>query len=120
MRPVAFLFDEHVTRTFEEPLRRRVPGVGLYRVGHEPAPPVQASDPENLLWCEEHHAILVTMDHATLPTHFGDHLAAGHRCWGLLVLNPQSAFASCLDDLVTVAGASVAEDWLDTLRYLPL
>ncbi|MBI4517711.1 MAG: DUF5615 family PIN-like protein [Deltaproteobacteria bacterium] len=119
MRPVALLFDEHLENALQLGLRRRAPATDILRVGSYAAPACGSSDPELLLWCEQEHRMLVSLDRRTLPGHFADHLAAGHQCWGVLLLRRGLSTGLALEQLELIVGASQAEDWLDRLTYLP-
>lgn len=119
MRPVRFLFDENVARRIQSAIRRRAPSTECYRVGRRGAPGTGCPDPDLLLWCEAEKALLVTFDKTTLPGHVARHHEAGHRSWGVFVVRRRSSQRLLLDDLLTVAGASSAEDWMDAFEYVP-
>lgn len=119
MRPIQLLFDENVSGVLEQALRRCSPATRIFRVGHEPAPPIGTSDVELLRWAEKNRCLLIPHDHATFPDHFAAHLAAGRRCWGLAIVDPGASLGTCIEDLRISLGASSAEDWIDRIEYLP-
>ncbi|MBI3894015.1 MAG: DUF5615 family PIN-like protein [Candidatus Wallbacteria bacterium] len=119
MRPVRLLFDIHVGRKLERPLRRDFPNTELSRLGKPHTPPCTATDPEILLWCEQNQTLFVSGDRKTMPRHHADHLQAGHHSWGVFVLRRQASLKGTIDDMLAVLGASDAEDWIDFIDYLP-
>lgn len=55
-----------------------------------------------------------------MPTHFQNHLAAGRRVPGILILKRQANFGEMIDDLILIWEASLPGEYQDQIRYLPL
>jgi hypothetical protein len=63
--------------------------------------------------------ILVTHDKRTMPLHFADFIKGAHSP-GVLVV-PQSLSVSMVaDDLLLVASATQAVEWVNRIAYLPI
>jgi hypothetical protein len=114
------LLDEHVDRAIAIGLRRRVPGLVVWRVGDPDAPPRRAQDPELLTWCETHGFILVTNNRATMPIHLANHFAAGQHVPGIFMLDPDLSIGETIEELLDAAYASLEDEYRDQIRYLPL
>ena len=120
MSRVAYLFDEHIDPRLLTALRRRLPTVDGRRVGEPQAPRRGTPDDELLEFCEAGRRILITQDRASLSAHIRNHLSAGRTLWGVFVLPHRPAFGPTLDDLVLVAEATEAEEWIGQIWYLPI
>lgn len=118
---LGFLLDEHVPPELGDAIQRDLPEVQVYLVGRGDAPPRGTPDPGLLAWIEERGCYLVTHDHASLPVHLADHLAAGRHVPGVVVL-PQRllVWRGLLDDLTLIALAGTPDRLSDRLTYLPL
>ena len=89
------------------------------RVGDPVAPILGASDAEVLIWCEAAGRILISGDRRTLPEHLAHHWDANRHCPGLFLLRPGRSIRAVVDFLSLVASASEAQEWRDTLTYIP-
>lgn len=120
MSRVRFLIDESVRLSVVAALRRIEPLIDVARVGQSEVPGFGTSDADLLCFCEETHRLLVSSDRGTLPDHVADHLAAGRHMWGVLLIVTGCTYRELLDELLVIWSASEAEEWQDTLHYLPL
>ena len=75
---------------------------------------------ELLAFCEREKRLLVSLDRATMPDHVAAHVAAGRSTWGVLFVTRRCSFRQLLDDLVLVWSATEAEEWRNSIHYLPL
>lgn len=64
--------------------------------------------------------MLVSHDYHTMPSHFAEFLASGHRSLGVLLLHQQLPIARAIEALLLIWDASEPEEWRDQLTYLPL
>jgi len=48
------------------------------------------------------------------------HLAAGRRTWGVLLVTRRCSFRQLLDDLILIWSVTEAEEWHNSMHYLPL
>lgn len=115
-----YLLDEHIAPAYRAQLLRAAPELEVWIVGDPGAPPRGTFDPEILIWCEEHHFVLVTNNRKSMPRHLADHLALGRHIPGILVINPALTMGELLDELVLIAGASDENEYHDLILYLPL
>jgi Domain of unknown function (DUF5615) len=120
MSRVRFLIDESVRLSVVAALRRIEPLIDVIRVGQSEGPSFGTSDAELLCYCEETRRLLVSSDRGTFPDHVADHLAVGRHSWGVLLIVPGCTYRELLDELLVIWSASEAEEWQDTLHYLPL
>jgi hypothetical protein len=120
MSRIRYLLDENVDPLFRGELLKREPDLIVWRVGDPVAPPSGATDPEILQWCQENTFVLVTNNRKSMPQHLQDHLAKGQHVPGILELNPQMSIGDTIEELFLIWGASDADEYLDTLIYLPL
>jgi len=110
-----YLLNEHIAPTYRAQLLRAAPELEVWIVGDPGAPLRGTLDPDNLVWCEEHHFVLVTNNRKSMPRHRADHLALGRHVPGILVINPALAIGELLDELVLIAGASDEHEYRDRL-----
>ncbi len=82
-------------------------------------PPTQTTDPDLLRFAEAGGLALLTNDVSTMPLHARDHLAAGGHTWGVFLIMTIS-WSELIDNLLTMWGASEAEEWRDQIVFLPL
>lgn len=84
MTAPGFLFDENTAhRAIRRLLHERDASVSCWVIGERDAPPIGSADPELLSWAEENQCMLVTHNHATMPVHLREHLAAGRHILGI-------------------------------------
>lgn len=115
-----YLLDEHIAPVYRAQLLRAEPELEVWIVGDPGAPSRGTLDPDILVWCEEHHFVLVTNNRKSMPRHLADHLALGQHIPGILVINPALSMGELLDELVLIAGASDELEYRDPILYLPL
>ncbi len=121
--PLRFLLDENLRGAMWDALQhhnaRGWYPVDVLRVGDPPAPPLQTSDPDLLLWAEHTDRILVSLDKNTMPGHLADHLRAGCHSPGVFLVRLNSTPARAAAFVVAAAHASDAADWQDQVRHIP-
>lgn len=115
-----YLLDEHIDPRYRTELLRTAPELEAWIIGDPGAPARGTLDPDILIWCEEHHFVLVTNNRKSMPRHLVDHLALGRHIPGILVINPALPIGDLLDELVLIAGASDENEYRDLMLYLPL
>ncbi len=77
MSAACFLLDEHIPRAVARGLALREPAIQVFILGRSGAPSLHVSDPELLIWIEEHACLLVTNNRASMPMHLQVHLHHG-------------------------------------------
>ncbi len=118
-----FLLDEHLRGPLSSAILRYNAQGGLaidvVRVGDPPDLPLASSDPAILLWAERENRILLTEDVHTMPGHLADHLDAGRRSPGIFVISVGYSIKQLVAHLELVAHAGVADDYQDSIVYVP-
>lgn len=120
MSQARFLNDENMRLSVVAALRRIEPAMDVWRVGQSGMPPFGSSDPDILAFCETAGRILISLDRASIRTHVEAHQAAGGQTSGVLLVTRRCSFRQLLDDLVLIWIASEAEEWRNTIHYLPI
>jgi len=77
-----------------------------------------ASDPEILDWAAKENRVLLTHDRTTMSDHAYDRVRAGELMPGVIVVRNQMPLGPIIDDLLLIALASSAEDWIDQVVFL--
>lgn len=113
-----FVADHNVDGDILRGLRRRVPEIDVARavdVGLS-----RASDPELLEWAAVEGRVLLTHDASTMVAFAYERLALGLALAGVIVIGPGVSVGRAIEDLVTIAECSTAEEWDGQVVYLPL
>ena len=114
------LLDEHVAHSYAVQLRKREPALTVRVIGEPGAPATGTLDPGVLMWCEANGYILVTNNRNTMPRHLAEHLTTGHHVPGILILNPDEGIGRTIDELLLIAGAGFAAEYMDRITFLPV
>ena len=120
MSQVRYLIDESLPLSLVAAIRRAEPGIDVWRVGQRRMPAFASDDPKLLGFCEQDARMFVSLDRASMPDHVAAHMNAGRHTSGVLLVTRRCSFRAMIDDLILIWAASEAEEWRDTLVYLPL
>lgn len=120
MNQIRYLLDENVNSLFRTELLKREPALVIWRVGSPGAPPIEASDPDILRWCEENDFILVTNNRKSMPRHLRDHLTEGQHVPGIIELNRKMSIGETIEELLLIWGVSKEDEYRDRIVHLPL
>lgn len=102
-----FLFDENMPhRAIRKLLQARDNSIQCWVVGEHGAPAIGTPAPELLAWIEGNNCIVVTRNHASMPSHLRDHLASGGHVPGIIVMKPRLAPWQMAEELLLIWGAS--------------
>jgi hypothetical protein len=63
--------------------------------------------------------IVVTHDRSTMPVHFANFMA-GKDSPGVFILSQDLPLNVAVEELITIWEASEAEEWINTIQFLPL
>ena len=118
MSRVKYLFDEDLNGRIVRGVRRRIPDLDSTTVQEADLP--EASDPAVLDWAAAQGRIVITHDHRTMRPSAEDRLKAGRPMVGLILAPQTVALGQVIDDLVLIAEATTAEEWIGTIVFLPL
>lgn len=116
---IRYLLDENIPPRIVLGLKRLSPQIDVLRVGDLGAPVLETKDPEILHYCELNQRLLVTKDRASMPGHLEQHWADNRHLWGILWVRPQAPTGLLIQELHFVWEASEAEEWLDTIDWIP-
>ena len=115
-----FLLDENLDPAIAQGVRRRDPSIDIVHVGDAGAPPLGTLDPEILDFCERERHILITNNRASMPGHVEDLLAAGRHYWGILTTREHKpSLGPLIEEILLIANASEAEEYLDVTDWIP-
>ena len=73
-----------------------------------------------LAYAAAHQLIVVSHDVSTMSAAAWARVAAGEPMSGLLLVHQWSPLPPIIENLIMIALASEAEEWIDRVRYLPL
>jgi Domain of unknown function (DUF5615) len=76
-------------------------------------------DSEVLALAAREGRVLVTHDQKTMPRHFAAFIAA-ETSPGVLIIPQQLPVATAVEDLLLIWSTMDAEEWRNTIRFLPL
>ena len=119
MSEIRFLVDENTAHAVADQLLRRQPALTVLNVGDDSAPPRGTLDPDILIWLEENGYFLVTRNRHSMPGHLRDHLVAGRHVPGIFALRPYASMKQIIEDLILIWEASLPEEYLDQITYIP-
>jgi predicted nuclease of predicted toxin-antitoxin system len=77
------------------------------------------ADPEVLALAAQSGRILVTHDRRTMPTHFGTFIET-QQSPGLFIISQRADLLLVIEELILIWEASEAEEYVNSLRTLPL
>lgn len=63
--------------------------------------------------------IVVTHDRSTMPVHFANFIAT-QTSPGVFILSQELPLSVAVEELLTIWEASEAEEWTNTIQFLPL
>ena len=76
-------------------------------------------DPDVLALCAQEGRILVTHDRRTMPHHFANFISS-ETSPGLFIIQRSTRMLAAIDDLILIWAASEAEEYINSIRTLPL
>ena len=114
---ITFQADADFNQTIITALQRRAPAIDFQTA--DEARIRGLPDPEVLAVAARDGRILVSHDHHTMPAHFATFVATQHSP-GVFLLSQEVPIRIAVEELLVIWEASEAEEWFDTLQYLPL
>jgi predicted nuclease of predicted toxin-antitoxin system len=113
-----FLADEDFDRDIVIGVLRRLPVLDLVRV--QDIGLMGADDAEVLEWAATSGRIVLTHDVHTMIAHAQSRLRATQPLPGVLVLRQALPIAVAVEELLTIALYSTADEWENQIRFLPI
>ena len=114
---IKFQADADFSQTIIHALQRRQPAID-FRTADE-AQIRGLPDSEVLAAAAREGRILVSHDHHTMPVHFANFIAT-QQSPGVFLLAQDLLIRLAVEELLMIWEASEAEEWSNTLQYLPL
>ena len=114
---IKFQADADFNQTIIYALQRREPAIDFQTA--DQAQIRGLPDPEVLAAAARDGRILVSHDHHTMPVHFTNFIAT-QQSPGVFLLSQDVLIRSAVEELLVIWEASEAEEWSNTLHYLPL
>lgn len=115
---IRFLLDENFNGKIARGLRLRAPDVAVIRL--QDTELTGADDPAVLEWAAKAGRILLTHDFDTMVKYTRERIAQGLPFAGVIFVRDTLPVAQVIEDLLTVLGASDADDWENHVDFLPL
>jgi hypothetical protein len=119
MSRICFLADEDVSHDLIKALRSLEPTLDILAVGEPGAPAKRTPDPALLLFAEASGRTLLSGDRSTMTRHLGNHFAAGHQTWGLILLRDGFPLARYVADVHLIWFVETPADWVNRTAYIP-
>jgi hypothetical protein len=112
------LADENFNNDIVRGLWRRQPDLDLVRV--QDVGLSGAADPAVLAWAAQTGRLLLTHDVSTITKYAYQRVAAGQRMPGVIEVSRAVPVSAAIDDILLLAGTSLANEWEGQILYLPL
>lgn len=114
---IKFQADADFSETIIQALQRREPRIDFKTAD---AGKIHGLlDPAVLAAAASEGRILVSHDHHTMPVHFANFIAA-QESPGVFLVAQVLPIKIAVEELLTIWEGSEAEEWVNTLQYLPL
>lgn len=113
-----FLADHDVNDQIVSGVLRREPLIEFVRARHVRLD--GRPDAEVLAYAGDHGMILVSHDRRTMTAEAYRRLGAGDHIPGLFLVDQHKPVAAAIEALVLIWAGSEAEEWHDTVVFLPL
>ncbi len=114
---VRYQADANLNEDIVNGVRRRAPEID-FKTANE-AGLSGVDDPNVLAAASIENRIIVTHDRRTMPHHFADFVSQ-NTCPGLFVVSQHTPVSQVIDDLVLIWHATEAEEYINSIRTLPL
>jgi hypothetical protein len=114
---IKFQADADFNHTIIHALQRREPAIEFQTADEAQIRGLPDSDVLAAAACEGR--ILVSHDHHTMPVHFANFIATQQNP-GVFLLSQDLLIRIAVEELLLIWEASEAEEWSNTLHYLPL
>jgi predicted nuclease of predicted toxin-antitoxin system len=114
---VSYQADADFNEDIVSGVLRRVPEIDFQTA--DEAELASLTDLEVLARAAQEGRILVTHDRRTMPSHFGQFIEQ-HQSPGLLIISQKEDLLSVIEDLILIWTASEAEEYVNSIRTLPL
>jgi len=114
---IRFQADANLNEDIVAGVLRRMPEIDIQTANE--AKLAGLSDPDVLRKAAAEGRILITHDRKTVPHHFGMFIQT-HRSPGVLIVSQKADVLKIIEDLILIWFASDAEEYINSIRTLPL
>jgi hypothetical protein len=115
---LTFATDEDCNHRILRGLLRRQPDLDMVRI--QDTHLSGADDPVVLEWAFHEQRVLLTHDVSTMAAYTYERMCAGQPIAGLIEVPQSMPIGKAIDDIVTMAACSTAEDIENQVQFLPL
>lgn len=115
---IRFLADENFDQRIVRGVLRLDPATDITIVQDEGLS--GADDPTVLAYAAASGRVLLTHDANTMSGFAHERVARGEPMPGVFVVDPDAPMRPVIDDILTIAACSTADEWAGQVRYLPL
>ncbi|MDX1521974.1 MAG: DUF5615 family PIN-like protein [Anaerolineae bacterium] len=118
MSTIRFLCDEDFNNRIVRGLVRRQPDLELVRV--QDTEVAGRSDSTVLEWASENGLVILSHDVNTMTKHAFDRMQRGIPVAGLIEVPQSLSIGHAIEDILTIAECSTAEEIVNRVMFLPL
>ena len=114
---IKFQADNDLKRAIVNGVKRRQPAIDFQTA--EEAQLDGLPDEEVLAFAASERRVLVSHDHRTMPVHFANFIATQESA-GVILIEQRLTLREAIDELLMIWEASIAEEWINRLEFIPL
>lgn len=114
---IKFQADADLNEHIVDAVRRRNPAIDFQTA--DEAGIRGLPDPAVLTFAAREGRLLVSHDRKTMPTHFANFVATQDSP-GVVLIGQKLPLSIAIEELLLIAEASEDEEWLNTIKWLPL
>ena len=118
MRAIRYLCDEDFNNRIVRGLLRRQPDLDLVRV--QDTELVGQDDITILKWADQNGMVILSHDVSTMTKHAYDRMEDGQLVAGLIEVPQALPIGQAIEDILTIAECSTAEEIVNRVVFLPL
>lgn len=118
MAEIKFLTDEDLRDSIFRGIQRRLPELDIFRV--QDVGLRTFHDKAILEFAAQENRIVISQDISTMPDFAISRLKANLPMPGLLIVRGVVPVGIAIEEIVTIAICSDAEEWIGQIKYLPL
>jgi hypothetical protein len=115
---VRFVADEDFDNRILRGLFRRQTSIDIVRI--QDTYLSGKDDPSVLEWAFQEQRVLLTHDVSTMTRHAHERLKAGEQIAGIIEVPQSLLIGIAIEDILTIAECSSAEEFVNQILYLPL
>lgn len=116
MTQIRFQADADLRQAIVTGVKRRQPNLDIQSANEAGLEGIK--DPEVLAIAARQGRVLITHDRKTMPTEFGQFVAAQNSS-GVLIMSQNLPISEAIDAVILVWEASTAEEWINQIMTFP-